>query len=779
MLPREQSGEQGQVQNLATEKAETPTPSKPTYRPHPIANVLYAEKQKIDTGISSIAQMTYQPPKPEIPIVLVEAKERVDTRISSLAQQTIIRPQPPSEPFLINRQGIIVGANPSYIPSGKMKDVVTGRPISQYVIQPKAEESKFMGTNVWQATIQGVGETFNPIQNKQIADPLAEQRYETWKRLPFNVKQQIIQGSSGTFENPFGLQTWRYYLTGDEKGAFINIYDPYIQKVGEKFKSPVSATLFLATETIPGAYYGFKGMSKGLGYVKGLGPTGANISHGANRIIGAYFTSETIKGASEASKQGPDAISKYILSTGAMLGVGAFGMKGFKEGETLGTRKRFISNLESPEQIARAKTIFEGIDRSTNISSRNIKPLDLNAVENLRGNAFQQQALRNALKSGEIKRYKTVLGGSAAGFEKSPHDIDIYVKKSITGKSNVKPVENIFKKYSVDLSLYDIHDLPKPGESFPQVGTGFALKPIRTAPGSDFKFQVSLSEQAGRKLASAWAPLHELRGKDWNTVMKISEERFTSRFTEQLGKYKPKIEGDKFVGPSYFEMNPHEAPRVNKTWLERQISKHGKPLTSQDLFTQEAWKGFAKPEAEPYRPKFVEKPNKIITDARAKGTIFWSSGIPLSEGGSKYRFPIVIPISYTGYSKTPEKSYPKYAPSISPKYVPNILHRYAPSPIEYPVSPIVNHPKHYPTTPYPKYPKMTYPVYPKSPEKYYDKSPSQKDYITPSKPGRPYPFSEDIFTEGKIKRHKIKQYGTILDVKELNIPTMKDIFGGR
>jgi hypothetical protein len=740
-------GVSGRVQITAPKKKETPdTPT--------------SSEPKIVTG-ESVAH---------VPIEVKEKPEPVKDRWQPKVTIPVWKHGPP--------KSIAIQPATEYEKYKKAVEEVKNSPQGTIISQVSIEQKpRFMETNIWQATIQGAIETFNPIQNKQTIDPLLEQRYENWKKLPFNIKQQIIQGSSGTFENPFGLQTWRYYFTGDEKGAYTNIYDPYIQKVREKFKSPVSASLFLATETIPGAYYGFKGMSKGLGYIKGLGPTGANISHGANRIIGAYFTSETIKGASEASKQGPDEISKYILSTGAMLGVGAFGMKGFKEGELLGTRKRFISNLESSEQISRAQTIFEGIDRSTSISSKNIEPLDLNKVENLKGNTVQQQSLRDALKSMEIKRYKTVLGGSAAGFESSPHDIDIYVKKSITGKSNVEPVENIFKKHGVDISLYDIHDLPKKGESFPQVGTGFAEKPIRTAPGSDFKYQISLSEQAGRKLASAWSPLHEQRGKDWNTVMKISEERFTPKFTEQLRKWKPKTEGDKLVGPSYYEKNPSEVLGWENTWFERQLSKHGKPLTSQDLFTQEAWKGFAKPEAEPYRPKFTEKPKKTITDARAMGTIFWSSGVPLSEGGSKYRYPIAIPISFKLYPRSPETDYQNYAPSISPKYSPGLSHRYASSPIDYPISPVIESPKHYPS--YSKYQKITYPVSPKSPEKYYTKSPTHHDYVTPNKPGNPHPPFEDILSEGKTKRHKIKKYGTILDVKELNIPTLKDLLGGR
>jgi hypothetical protein len=774
---------------------------------------------------------------------------------------------------------------------------VRNAPAGTIISTTKIEQKPgFMTKNIWQATYENAQAMFNPVKTNIQQDTGVEARWKTWEKLPFGVKQDIIRASSGTFDNPFGIYTWKYYFSGKEgeKQAFKEVYDPFMQKVGEKFKSPVSAAAFMTFETIPGAYYGFKGFSYGLGYVKSLGPAGEQIVKGVNRAVGTYFATETIKGASEATRQGPEALSRYIVSTGAMLGVAAFGMKSFKAGELAGFRKRVQANLRTPEGIARADAFFKAFELRKNISSKNITPLDLNRVENLRGDIVQQTALKNALASPEMKRYKVALGGSAAGFESSPHDIDILVKKSIGVRSpinsgslqspiaqvsNVPKVESILKSKGVNLSLFDIHDLPKVGESFPQAGTGVAEKPIRTAPGSAFKWQISLSEQAGRKLASAWAPLHEFRGKDWNTVTKIAEENwstpieikpsqyakileqqgkvnifkgiskerkllfpgedlmgvtivptkpgaftpqieikyglgyqkqttyahellhlepylktgkmgsesyaywneqthqfFKPTLAEELGKWKPQLQGDKLVGPSFYEKNPAEVPQWEHTWFERQLRKYGKPMTSKDLFTPEAWKKFAKTDAEAYRPSFIEKP---MVDPRAKGTIFWSGGYPLYEGGSKSRFPLAIPIAYTrpntGVKKSsippvsPHDAYSPFAPHQTRTYPSENQSRYVSPFIEnkkYPSSPVINSP--YPRSPFPveKYPSS--PFYPDV---------HRKPRSTISTTKRP-PFEELILEQSKKTKKHVRVMEEIGWLKELPIPTLKDLFGG-
>jgi hypothetical protein len=412
-----------------------------------------------------------------------------------------------------------------------------------------------------------------------------------------------------------------------------------------------------------------QGGSYALGYLKGLGPLGAKISTSAGRGLALYTGKTLLEGGREAYKEGK--LPEYIFTQGGTLGLLSLGsFKSFKLGETKGFRKRVIGNLESPTEKARITDIYKSIDLSGKLSSKNRGILDLNKVETLKGNIKQQENLIKAIGEAKDKKLKVVLGGSASqstyGLKTSPHDIDILVKPSkirpfisdiSTGEriipsikkynvSNVKKVENIFRKNKIDLSSYDIHDLPVKGSTFPQLGTGYTESIIKTSKGSIFKYQMQISEQAGRKFASMFAPLHELRGKDWNDALNIAMKKFSDKeLVSRLEKWKPELKSgtEELIGKSYYQLHSNEAPQKGFTWFETKIKKYGKPIDT--LFAPES-KSFIKPGAEPFRPKMINKP--VLPDW-AKGVTFFSTPLPISIQESKYSI-VVIP--KIGYGKT-------------------------------------------------------------------------------------------------------------------------------
>ena len=580
-------------------------------------------------------------------------------------------------------------------------------------------------------------------------------------------------------------------------------------------------------------YTGGKGISGGLGYVSKLGPTGAKFATGLNRGLLLYTGKSLVEGGKEAYESGE--LPKYLLIQGSQFGALSLGgIKSFKEGEIKGLRTRFLANVSTETEKARLKDLFRAIDESKSLSSRDRKALSLHVVENLKGDLKQQEALTNALNSKELKGIKIVMGGSAVeptfGLASSPHDIDIYIKEGmlrpklrpfisdITSSertvpkgskielyrpSNVDIVKGLFTKKGVKLGLYDIHDLPRPGSSLPQFGTGLAEKPIRTATGSVFKWQIPLSEQAQRKWASVFAPLHQARGKDVPSALRIAETKFTDKtFVSELKKWSPEIgethipslgkEAVGFKGPSYYELHPTEAPRASFTWLERQIRKYGAPVTQEDIFTKEALEKYVKPEAEPYRPKFIEKSK---TPDWAKGVKFFSGAYPSAEAGTfEKRLFVGSFLGLKGYPKSTPSSVPKtitvtkypiyVPPSPSPKQTPYVPHYVEPVRPSYvpTVTPIYVPPPPSPYTPpsytpsytppyYPTYPKPEYPTYPKYPSypgyprekgkpkppvQYYEEPTKKKEYIEKKKRERFAPayrhrsFRLNVFEPGRI-----------------------------
>ena len=437
------------------------------------------------------------------------------------------------------------------------------------------------------------------------------------------------------------------------------------------------------------AYGGSKAITKGLGYLKGLGSTGATVSKATGAAIITYTAKSIYEGGQSAYASGD--LPRYIGIQSVLLGsAGLGGVRGFKQGETAGFRKRVLSNISTTSEKARIETLYQGMDIARTLPS-NAKVFDIATVKKLEGNIAQQESLTRFMQESPYAK-KIVLGGSASqstyGEFRQPVDIDFlikpgrlttnlrpfvsniasteriipgYEKFKIYRPSLVEPIKTEMGKYGIDTSLYDIHDLPKIGSSFPQLFTGATERPIRTPEGSLFKYQMRLSEQAGRKIASAYSPLHTLRGKDWMDVMDISNKYFDETLTNELGKYKPELKAGTYelIGKSYYELNPLEAPKSEFTWFENVIHKYGEPLTTKELFSKEG-QSFMKADAEAFRPKFVEKPPTIPSWAR--GVIFYSSPIAIDTKAMKTDYvPIgisnLLPSSYGGIKTTPSEKY--------------------------------------------------------------------------------------------------------------------------
>jgi hypothetical protein len=290
-----------QQQQAEQQTGET-SESIPSQEPRPIANVLVAEKQQIDTGMSGIYQQTYKPSPsgPQIPVVLIEAKERVDTGISPLVQQTVPRPRMPNttEPFITNDQGIIIGENPDYIPPGMVQDVVTGRPINPLTITP------------------------------------AEVAYSKFSHAsPF---EKLITVFSSALHNPvdfFGETPKFFYSTATsdreqaQQGYFKNFLGKEIQRAQE-VKSPWDATMYAFESPfvfIPAFITGLEGINAGiigasklaLGMERGA-VIGTKIATNANRLIQIGMGYKAIEGGIKAQEQGE--LQNYLYKQGLYLG---------------------------------------------------------------------------------------------------------------------------------------------------------------------------------------------------------------------------------------------------------------------------------------------------------------------------------------------------------------------------------------------------------------------------------------------------------------------------
>jgi hypothetical protein len=307
------------------------------------------------------------------------------------------------------------------------------------------------------------------------------------------------------------------------------------------------------------------GVSTGIGVAGGFLKSVSPVAYKAYNLgMTGYTVGTTISSAKEGVKlyqeKGISAAGSHVAQLGISLFGSASGYRiGFKVGEKTGFRSLLIAKAKTPMYRAYLKDMYTTLKIGEKLSSRVRRPLQLTEVTSLKGKPEQITALQKAMTSKEMKKYKLVLGGSAAqttyfkqGVLRAPKDIDIGVKqgwkrptiKKVGEKgkglelgwerpSRVEAVKVILKKYGVDISkkagIIDIHDLSVPGSPFTQKGGGYTKVPIRTAKGSIFKWQEPLGEQFGKKTISAVSPLHSMRGKDWMDVISIAENKFSTR----------------------------------------------------------------------------------------------------------------------------------------------------------------------------------------------------------------------------------------------------------
>ena len=508
-----------------------------------------------------------------------------------------------------------------------------------------------------------------------------------------------------------------------------------------------------------------------LGYAKSVSPTiGGAISKGVGRASLVYTAKETIEEAPKAYAEGK--IGPYIIKSVVPATVGFIGgYGGYKAGSISGYRKRMLSFATTPTEKARLQDLFKAIDTSTRMKTGTKGVFALENIKNL--TPENQAKLTKFLNSPEGRKFKIIQGGSSAQEtfmlnQRQPHDIDFLIKprrfagmRARLSRLGVKEASRItefkaaLQEAGLDPELFDIHDYVKPGTPFTQIGTGYTQKAVRTQKGDIFKYRMGIQEQAGRKWASATAPVHEYRGKDWIDAMRISAEKWKATpqnkaLYSRLQKWQPQVsETGKFTGPSYFEKYPQLAPKTKFTLFEKGIRRWGTPLTdlssSKEFPITEAGKTWGPKLETPYRyPDW------------AKGVKFFSiAGVSPALGPEKY--PV---LTYSGIGaissrypygkqpKRPTKPIQKYPIQKTKKRV------YITSTDKYPklTTPSQKYPTYPPQKSYPPYPppgkKQTYPPYYPTPGYPYTPPTKKKRYY--------YGDDEDKKKKRSIKPFKIK-----------------------
>lgn len=581
------------------------------------------------------------------------------------------------------------------------------------------------------------------------------------------VEQVLTRFRAGVLHFDFhiveSLNDYSKYPTPAKRDRLIRILaDEYYGEQIKKSKGTQGFAEFFYES--PAGQFGIAvGTSVALGGVggaitKAFPLVGKAAVTAVGRVGLAYTASTTITEAPKALEGG------YFRPFIAQLGVGAAGgilgfKMGWKAGSTIGFRARYLSSIKTDQGRAFAKTMFKAIDKSAKIRTGTRDVFAIGDVKNL--TPEQQIKFIKFLESPAAVKFKIVQGGSSSQEtfminKGRPHDIDVLiqtrpftgVRTALAGKfprisKYIKPSSKVsdFQKALLDAGftkaevfgikgkttgLFDIHDLPKPGTSFPQSGTGVTRPPVRT-PGGPFRWQMSIQEQLGRKWASALAPLHEFRGKDWLHAMRISAEKWkttpgTKKLYSELQLYKPQLDPftGKLIGPSFYAQQPGIAPATPRTWIQRGIAKYGTPVTTH--FEPSAF-DWIKPTGAPFRPPLPPPPAALPAWLRGitfpKPTTFFSAAIPISTRMSTFAFPTTTGLGYgLGIAKayrtptypTPvakarkgfaELPYPKlimpphkiYIPSIKPpSYPPPHKIMYPPRFTKQPYPPIVEEP---------------------------------------------------------------------------------------
>lgn len=473
-----------------------------------------------------------------------------------LTKTGIVYVQPSPSGADILRQQLSSG----YVPKTGDVQQYPGGPIINIPPEQQPQQPKppvVIKQNMYQQTIESIKSfisgkgTKGGIADKPAPEVLSKQelnerdlRWEKWKRLPVQDKIGVYTAMGFQINTPGDLQLIYGYATGrSERQMFDQYVYPYMKKVVGIGKEGIPAAILAAgTETIPGLYITGKGIQKTLGFVKGIGPVGQTAAGYAGRGLLGYSLYSTVEGAKEAQKSG--SIGEYLVTQGVFAGMMIPGMRTLKLSEIKGIQQRILANAQTDIERSRLNTIFDAIESSRTLPSKKRIALDLNVVEKLANNPTQQERLLRFLQDPEIKKTKIVLGGSSAMYTyeqgRPPKDIDLWIKpRTSIGFEGYKPtitreslsgekgfIRNKMREYGMDLDIYDVHDLPKPGSTLDKLGVGYTQRPIRSAPGSPFKYQLRFSELATRKFKETLAPEKLGRGKDWLDAIKISAEHF-------------------------------------------------------------------------------------------------------------------------------------------------------------------------------------------------------------------------------------------------------------
>jgi len=514
--------------------------------------------------------------------------------------------------------------------------------------------------------------------------------------------------------------------------------EPGIPAVLEGLSTPLGqlAITILSAMAVPLAIGGIGG------YLAGISPKAAlafNVGAGA---VGAYSVGTEVGEIYKQIEGGDVSGGAYRLG---LLGL-SFGIaphyynKSFYRGLVKGYQKRVISFIDDDVTRAKYDSLFKAINQSSKTPTGTRTTIALQDVDNL--TPGQVEAWTRFLNSPDSKGFKIVIGGSASqesflAAARRVHDIDILVGQGrgrfgIGRTSRVNELTSLLKKYGIDTSKTDIHDLGTTGALISPM-SGTVKEPIRTVDGP-FEYQMSIQEQALRK-GGSWADLqHPGRGKDIRDFLRIFKEQINyleksgevspKRITElktlysNLNKWAPKLKGKFLYDPvsSYYDAHPNKAPIRPLTWIEKNIIRR---ISTPPAFTMEA----------PFSPTLAPKPSKLNIPKTVKGwftkeTFIKESFIPTT--GAKKTTGVQLSNffePYTGKATkfTPTKEYPfplypteypsGYSLAVRGAFTPKIY----PTPsTKYPTLPTIPKIKYPTSTPKLTFPKGTYiPSYPK------------------------------------------------------------------
>lgn len=453
-----------------------------------------------------------------------------------------------------------------------VKGELSKETFEQMVKQKWAEEQRSKGLIVIKLQDNKTGKWYDVAMTAEDATDLKE-----WRQAQADAQGIIDRADKGASADV--ISEYVYTLVSPNWGFVNAIMDTVNSKNTKQSRiDRIADTLFQARtnkrkegligvfKTIQGwpvtqvaeAYLASVGLGAGVGALEAVAPVyGTAISTSVGTAVGTYTAVKTGEEIHKMYEEGagPEQYVPYFTQLASTGIAGYKGYKaGYKKGSIYGYRKRTLANAETEFERARLQTLYDAIDESTKIPTGTKKVVALENIENLTPD--DQAKLLNFLNSPDAKKFKIVQGGSSSQEtylinEREPHDIDFLIKLRKTSKLYAKlkgtytTDEQMFAdaltKYGLDPGLFDIHKLQPPGTPFTQVGTGYTQKPVKTAKGSPFKYQMSIQEQLGRKWASAFAPVHKGRGKDWLDALRISAEKWrsgTKSFTpKQYAKY--------------------------------------------------------------------------------------------------------------------------------------------------------------------------------------------------------------------------------------------------